>query len=133
MPVLLKGVPARRPRGGSGVAFDRRVRAYAQLLLDKQAAGYVTSRELEAVLNEEGAPSPRGPKWSEATIYRMLKRGGELGIPFKRRGRSEAASRRKVIRRSKDAIAADMLALRMAAEERRRRREAEQTDAGTIA
>jgi hypothetical protein len=104
MSVLINGDPVTRRRGNRGVGFDKRIRQYAPMITDLQENGYVHSRALAAELNRRAVPSPSGGQWSDASLYRMMKRALELGIQFKRRGRSEAASRRRVLRRSKDAI-----------------------------
>ena len=108
MNIQVNGKPIRRRRGNRGRAFDRTVLKFAGLITELQASGYVNSRELAAELNRRNIPSPSGGQWSDAPIFRMMKRGVELGLPFKRRDRSYAASRRKVIRRSKDVIQAEM-------------------------
>lgn len=105
MPVLINGRP-KPARGGRGKAFDREIRECAHMLLSAQAEGHIDSRAIADALNRQGLKTLRGSDWSDAVVYRMLKRGREIGIPFIRHGRSEAASKRKVHRRSKFEIEA---------------------------
>lgn len=96
-----------RKRGNRAIGLDNAISKFADQILDLQAKKHVNSRELAAELNRLEIPSPSGRKWSDARVFRMLRRGVELGIPFKRRDRSDAATRRKVHRRSKEVIDAE--------------------------
>jgi hypothetical protein len=112
MGVSINGKPLIAKRGGRGIAFDQSVLRFADAILVGQSKGHVHARELARWLNDQEIPSPNGGPWSASTVYRMLFRAEKLGVPVVRRSRSDAASRRKVIRRSKDAIAAaDRLAI----------------------
>lgn len=109
MPVLMNGRSLARQRGNRARGFDQVVREWAEKLLALQARGAVSARELAVALNALGFVSPSGGNWSASTLGRMLKRGSSLGFPFIRRSRSRAASCRKVLRRSDDAIRADQI------------------------
>ena len=102
-------IVSRQPkaRGGRGRAYDALVRTYAPQLQEMQKAGHINSRALAAALNGHGIPSPNGGLWNDAGAYRMLKRAAELGFELVRRGRSRAASKRKVRRRPKEVIEAE--------------------------
>jgi hypothetical protein len=94
-------------RGPRGIAFDREVRAIAPEIIRRQASGIIIARDVAKSLNDDGVPKANGASWSEAVVFRMLRRGSELGLPFCRRSRNEAASLRRVLRRSQDEIASE--------------------------
>jgi hypothetical protein len=98
MAVTIIGLPRRRrgSRPNRSVGFENEVRRYAQEFISRQQAGYITSRDLSAKLNEDDVRSKDGKPWSESKVSRMIRRGHELGLPFIRRTRSEAASVRRL-------------------------------------
>ncbi|MBU0658708.1 MAG: hypothetical protein KKF15_07970 [Alphaproteobacteria bacterium] len=128
--IKMNGRSLKRPRQREG-ALDRRVRQFAQHLIARQERGIITSRDLAASLNLDGVLNPSGKLWAHRTVFRMLKRGREIDLPFVVWSRSEAASRRRVVRRSKYEIEAELRAKRAAAEKRRCMREGK-TDAAII-
>ena len=107
MSVRITGTCEARKRGNRSIGLDNAIKVFADQILQLQANKHVNSRELAAELNRLGIPSPSGGSWTHSRLFRMLARGTALGIEFKRRGRSDAASRRKVHRRSKDVIEAE--------------------------
>jgi hypothetical protein len=75
-------------------ALTRRVRAVADELVSRQQAGVISSRALAKSLNADGIPNPLGRRWSSKSVYRMLKHGKALGLPFIVRSPAEAAEQR---------------------------------------
>jgi len=73
-----------------------------------QASGVITSRDLAVWLNEQGIENPHGKHWSHAVVFRLLRRAKLAGLPVILRSRSEATSARRVRRRSKSEINAEM-------------------------
>jgi hypothetical protein len=130
MAIIITGIPrcSRGARPNRSIGFENEVRRYAQEFISRQEAGYITSRDLCAKLNDDGIRSKDGKPWSESKVSRMIRRGHELGLPFIRRGRSEAASLRRVRRRSAGEIHAQRSAGMTSLEAAVR-----QTDAGMIA
>lgn len=88
------------PAGGSSIAdhrsaLDRRVMRFAGELIALQNAGLLTSREIAESFNRDGIPNPFGRRWAEKTVFRMLVRGRNMGLPLIVRSRSEAAQARR--------------------------------------
>ena len=127
MAVVITGLPPKQRRANRSIGFDNEVCRYAQAFIDRQRAGFIISRDLTAKLNADGVRSKNGKPWSESKVFRMLRRGVELRIPFILRSRSEAASIRRVRRRSAGEIAASRSGPMPELSE------AAQTDAGMIA
>lgn len=85
------GAPAPARREG---ALDQRVRRNAPDFLKLQEAGLISARQIADSLNENGIKNAAGKPWAAKTIYRMLKRGKQLGLPFALRSPSQAATER---------------------------------------
>ena len=88
-------------RGVAGKAFDRRVREIAPEIIARQQEGCVTARQLEGSLHADGVLNVKGRRWQHRCLYRVLKRGLELGMDFILRSKSQAARERKPDYRSR--------------------------------
>lgn len=82
-------------RGPAGDAFDRRVHEIAPTIIAQQKQGCVSGRQLEASFAADGILNWKCRRWDHRTLYRVLKRGKELGLAFILRTRSQAAMERK--------------------------------------
>ena len=85
--------PEKQPQPAG--TLTRRVRAFAGELIARQTSGVITARDLADSLNADGVASPLSRAWSAKTVFRMLRHGKGMGLPFILRSRSEAASARR--------------------------------------
>lgn len=92
--------PSKRPAELS--LADRRTISLAPEIIARQKAGHITSRQLCESLKADGILQASGKAWAEATVFRMLKRGRKLGLPFVLRSKARAASERVPDQRSLD-------------------------------
>ena len=93
MITMLNG-PRRKRQCNRRNGYNMKVRHYAPDFQALQDSGYVSVSAMCQYLNSNCQFNSKGKPWAESTIYGMLKRGKELGIPLILRSRSEAASSR---------------------------------------
>jgi hypothetical protein len=83
---------AGKPIGNRRAGYERKVREIAPMLIALQNKGYISAAHLAEALREIGVRTDRDKPYAESTIFGMVRRGKQLGLPLLRRTRSEAAS-----------------------------------------
>lgn len=107
MGFTIHGLLQKKYRPRASRFSDGEIREVAPAIIKLQSRGVIIPRDLADSMNEERVPRPGGGEWNATLIYFILQRGTALGLPFIRRDRSDAASRRRVNRRPKCVIAAE--------------------------
>ena len=80
------------PKHNRRRGYNKMVRAIAPTLVALQGKGYVSAAQIAEALGSTTIRTSKGKPYAESTIFGILKRGRELGLPLVIRTRSEAAS-----------------------------------------
>lgn len=93
-----------RRRGNRGLGFDRDVKAFAPLFRFFQCQGVFALRDMVDLLNRTEPMGPYGNGWNHAVVFRMVRRGAELGECQPTQSRAEAARNRSRAQQARNSV-----------------------------